>query len=57
YKKEHTQASNDFATATFPWLDEFVADSATPIEAMLSKKPPTLQKPAPLRTQMPMPSS
>ncbi|GKA21493.1 hypothetical protein Tco_0701482 [Tanacetum coccineum] len=25
YKKEHTQTSNDFATATFPWLDEFVA--------------------------------
>ncbi|GJW08168.1 hypothetical protein Tco_1570591 [Tanacetum coccineum] len=53
YKKEHTQASNDFATAMFPWLDEFVADAATPIEALLSKKPPTLQKPAPSRTQMP----
>ncbi|GJT12411.1 hypothetical protein Tco_0859453 [Tanacetum coccineum] len=57
YKKEHTQAINDFATATFPWLDEFVADAAAPIEALLSKKPPTLQKPAPLRTQMPVPSS
>ncbi|GKF80532.1 hypothetical protein Tco_0239134, partial [Tanacetum coccineum] len=57
YKKEHTQASNDFATATFPWLDEFVADAATLIEALLSKKPPTLQKPAPSRTQMPMPYS
>ncbi|GJX72246.1 hypothetical protein Tco_0309417 [Tanacetum coccineum] len=57
YKKEHTQASNDFATATFPWLDEFVADAAAPIEALLSKKPPTLQKPAPSRTQMPVPSS
>ncbi|GKD90555.1 hypothetical protein Tco_1366062 [Tanacetum coccineum] len=42
YKKEHTQANNDFATATFPWLDEFVADAATPIEALLSKKPPML---------------
>ncbi|GKB56446.1 hypothetical protein Tco_0912632 [Tanacetum coccineum] len=41
YNKEHTQASNDFATATFLWLDEFVADAATPIEALLSKKPPT----------------
>ncbi|GJS15312.1 hypothetical protein Tco_0409784 [Tanacetum coccineum] len=50
YKKEHTQASNDFATATFPWLDEFVADVAALIEALLSKKPPTLQKPAPSRT-------
>ncbi|GKE77081.1 hypothetical protein Tco_1543201 [Tanacetum coccineum] len=57
YKKEHTQASNDFATATFPWLDEFVADAAALIEALLSKKPPTLQKPAPLRTQMLVPSS
>ncbi|GJW61899.1 hypothetical protein Tco_0111234 [Tanacetum coccineum] len=42
YKKEHTQASNDFATATFLWLDEFVADAAASIEALLSKKPPTL---------------
>ncbi|GKD29394.1 hypothetical protein Tco_1240172, partial [Tanacetum coccineum] len=57
YQKEHTQGSNDFATATFPWLDEFVADAAAPIEALLSKNPPTLQKPAPSRTQMPTPSS
>ncbi|GKB45429.1 hypothetical protein Tco_0896182 [Tanacetum coccineum] len=57
YQKEHTHASNDFVTATFPWLDEFVADAAALIEALLSKKPPTLLKPAPLRTQMPMPSS
>ncbi|GJX17097.1 hypothetical protein Tco_0217929 [Tanacetum coccineum] len=57
YKKEHTQASNDFATAMFLWLDEFVADAAAPIEALLSKKPPTLQKPAPSRTQMHVPSS
>ncbi|GKA49861.1 hypothetical protein Tco_0742934 [Tanacetum coccineum] len=42
YKKEHTQDNNDFATTTFPWLDEFVADVATSIEALLSKKPPTL---------------
>nr|GEW92868.1 hypothetical protein [Tanacetum cinerariifolium] len=39
YKKDHTQASNDLATATFPWLDEFAADPSTPIEALLSKKP------------------
>ncbi|GJY40513.1 hypothetical protein Tco_0427783 [Tanacetum coccineum] len=44
YQKEHTQASNDFAIAMFPWLDKFVADAAAPIEALLSKKPPTLQK-------------
>ncbi|GKD10830.1 hypothetical protein Tco_1190515 [Tanacetum coccineum] len=42
YKKEHTQASNDFTTATFPWLNEFVVDAAALIEALLSKKPPTL---------------
>ncbi|GKF68920.1 hypothetical protein Tco_0198599 [Tanacetum coccineum] len=42
YKKEHTQASNDFATATFPWLDEFIADVVAPIEALLSKKPITM---------------
>nr|GEV75700.1 hypothetical protein [Tanacetum cinerariifolium] len=57
YKKEHTQASNDFSTATFSWLDEFVADAAAPIKALLSKKPPVLQKPAPSRTQVPVPSS
>ncbi|GJU82309.1 hypothetical protein Tco_1284674 [Tanacetum coccineum] len=57
YKKGHTQASNDFSTATFPWLDEFVADAAAPIKALLSKKPLALQKPAPSRNQMPMPSS
>ncbi|GKF62473.1 hypothetical protein Tco_0182527 [Tanacetum coccineum] len=57
YKKGHTQASNDFATATFPWLDEFVADVAALIEALLSNKPPILQKPAHSRTLMPAPSS
>nr|GEV04721.1 hypothetical protein [Tanacetum cinerariifolium] len=35
YKKDHTQASNDLATATFPWLDEFVADPSAPLEALL----------------------
>ncbi|GKF10848.1 hypothetical protein Tco_0048774, partial [Tanacetum coccineum] len=42
YKKDHTQASNDLATTTFPWLDEFMVDPSAPIEALLSKKPPTL---------------
>ncbi|GKB02089.1 hypothetical protein Tco_0830133, partial [Tanacetum coccineum] len=36
---------------------QFVADAAAPIEALLSKKPPMLQKPTPSRTQMPVPSS
>ncbi|GKC54210.1 hypothetical protein Tco_1076955 [Tanacetum coccineum] len=57
YKKDHTQANNDLATATFPWLDEFVADPSAPIEALLSKKPPSLQRPAPSRTQVSLPSS
>ncbi|GJT02673.1 hypothetical protein Tco_0823842 [Tanacetum coccineum] len=42
YQKDHTQASYDFATAMFPWLDEFVADATAPIETLLSKKPPML---------------
>ncbi|GJZ76849.1 hypothetical protein Tco_0641521 [Tanacetum coccineum] len=42
YKKDHTQASNDLATATFPWLDEFTADPSAPIEDLLLKKPPNL---------------
>ncbi|GJV27895.1 hypothetical protein Tco_1384343 [Tanacetum coccineum] len=50
YEKEHTQASNDLATATFSWLNEYVADASASVEALLSKKPPTLQKPVPLRT-------
>ncbi|GJV47583.1 hypothetical protein Tco_1437795 [Tanacetum coccineum] len=57
YKKDHTQASNDLAIAIFPWLDEFMADPSASIEALLSKKPPSLQRPAPSRTQVPLPSS
>ncbi|GKB30085.1 UBN2 domain-containing protein [Tanacetum coccineum] len=57
YKKYHIQASNDLAIATFPWLDEFVADPLASIEALLSKKPPSLQRPAPSRTKVPLPSS
>ncbi|GKF12944.1 hypothetical protein Tco_0050870, partial [Tanacetum coccineum] len=57
YKKDHTQASNDLATATFPWLDEFMADPSAPIKALLSKKHQSLQRPAPSRTQVPLPSS
>ncbi|GJR38507.1 hypothetical protein Tco_1214191 [Tanacetum coccineum] len=57
YKNDHTQARNDFSTATFPWLDEFVADPSTPIEVLLSKKPPSLQRHVPSRTQVPLPTS
>ncbi|GJV39417.1 hypothetical protein Tco_1417857, partial [Tanacetum coccineum] len=38
-------------------LNEYVVDASAFVEALLSKKPPTLQKPIPSRTQMPMPSS
>ncbi|GJS14869.1 hypothetical protein Tco_0409341, partial [Tanacetum coccineum] len=57
YEKEHTQANNDLATATFPWLIEYIVDASAFVEALLSKKPPTLQKHVPSRTQMPVPSS
>ncbi|GJV69294.1 reverse transcriptase domain-containing protein [Tanacetum coccineum] len=40
YKNDHTQASKDFATATFPWLDEFVADPSAPIEKATSSSAP-----------------
>ncbi|GJY08325.1 hypothetical protein Tco_0375379 [Tanacetum coccineum] len=57
YKKDHTQASKDFATATFPWLDEFVVDPLAPIEVLFSKKAPSLQRPVPSRSQVPLPAS
>nr|GEY61206.1 hypothetical protein [Tanacetum cinerariifolium] len=41
YKKDHTQASNDLSIATFPWLDEFVVNPSSPIEALLSNSPKT----------------
>ncbi|GKE69089.1 hypothetical protein Tco_1527161 [Tanacetum coccineum] len=57
YKKDHTQASKDLATATFPWLDEFMAVPSAPIKALLLKKPLTIQRPALSRTQVPLVSS
>nr|GEW70571.1 hypothetical protein [Tanacetum cinerariifolium] len=54
YKKDHIQANNDLATTTFPWLDKFVADPSAPIKALLSKKPLSLQRLAPSRTQVPL---
>ncbi|GKC36524.1 hypothetical protein Tco_1048908 [Tanacetum coccineum] len=56
HKKDHTQANNDLATTTFPWLDEFVADPSTHIEALLSKKPSRNQIPFPF-SQRATPSS
>nr|GEV78459.1 hypothetical protein [Tanacetum cinerariifolium] len=57
YEKENTQANNDLATATFSWLNEYVADASAFVKALLSKKPPILQKLVPSRTQMTVPSS
>ncbi|GJX19448.1 hypothetical protein Tco_0222125 [Tanacetum coccineum] len=54
--KEHTKAGNELATATFPWLSEFVADPSAPIKVLLSKKPLTLQRYVPSKTQVPVPS-
>ncbi|GJT96401.1 hypothetical protein Tco_1091919 [Tanacetum coccineum] len=51
YKKYHNQAGNDLAIATFRWLSEFVADPSAPAEVLLTKKPPSIQKPTPLKTQ------
>ncbi|GJU77007.1 hypothetical protein Tco_1274077 [Tanacetum coccineum] len=53
YEKEHIQANNDLATATFSWLNEYAADASASVEALLSKSP----KPFPSRTHIPLPSS
>nr|GEW28157.1 hypothetical protein [Tanacetum cinerariifolium] len=50
YKKDHNWAGNDLAIVTFPWLSEFVADPLAPVEVLLSKKPPSIQKPASSKT-------
>nr|GEV24480.1 hypothetical protein [Tanacetum cinerariifolium] len=55
--KEHTKARNNLATATFPFLFKVVSDPSTLIEALLLKKPPTLQRPTPSTTQDPVPHS
>ncbi|GJX01119.1 hypothetical protein Tco_0185032 [Tanacetum coccineum] len=57
YKKEHTQASNELTTISFLWFSEFVADPSAPIKVLLSKKPPTLQRHVPSKTQVPLSSS
>ncbi|GJU81681.1 hypothetical protein Tco_1284046 [Tanacetum coccineum] len=48
----HTKADNDLATATFPFLSKVIADPHAPINALLSKKPRVLQRPAPTRTHV-----
>ncbi|GJR48120.1 hypothetical protein Tco_1316223 [Tanacetum coccineum] len=55
YKNEHTKASNDLATATFPFLSEVVADPSASVKALISKKPPSLQRLALTRTHAPAP--
>nr|GEY83037.1 hypothetical protein [Tanacetum cinerariifolium] len=57
YKKEHTQAGNELATASFSWLSEFIADPLSPIEVLLLKKLPALQRHVPLKTQVLVPAS
>ncbi|GJS71332.1 hypothetical protein Tco_0704173, partial [Tanacetum coccineum] len=57
YKKEHMKAGNDLATATFPLLSEVVVDPSAPIKVLLSKKPQSLQHPAPTRILAPTPST
>ncbi|GJS18290.1 hypothetical protein Tco_1141026 [Tanacetum coccineum] len=57
YKKEHAKAGNDLAAVTFPFLSEIVADPSASVEALLLKKPPTLQHLTPMRTHALTPSS
>ncbi|GJY29509.1 hypothetical protein Tco_0405276 [Tanacetum coccineum] len=57
YKKEQIQAGNNLATATLPFLSEVIADPFASVKSLLSKKPQTLQRPAPTRTLAPAPSS
>ncbi|GJU89692.1 hypothetical protein Tco_1302115 [Tanacetum coccineum] len=52
YKQEHTRAGNELATATFPFLTDVVADPHASVEALLSKKPRVLQRPASTRTHV-----
>nr|GEU72097.1 hypothetical protein [Tanacetum cinerariifolium] len=57
YKQEHTRGGNELATSTFPFLAEVVADPHASVEALLSKKPRVLQRPAPTRTYVPASST
>ncbi|GKD91671.1 hypothetical protein Tco_1367178 [Tanacetum coccineum] len=53
YKKEHIQVGNDLATATFPFLSEFVGDPSTSVEALLSKKPKSFRHLTSTKTHAP----
>nr|GFC49669.1 hypothetical protein [Tanacetum cinerariifolium] len=53
YKKEHTKAGNDLATATFPFLSEVIANPFTSVKALLSKKLKSLHHPNPMKTHAP----
>ncbi|GJT88348.1 hypothetical protein Tco_1070065 [Tanacetum coccineum] len=57
YKKAHTKADNDLATATFPFLSEVVADPSVSVKALLSKKPKSLRRPTMIKTPAPAPSA
>ncbi|GKE64137.1 hypothetical protein Tco_1518298 [Tanacetum coccineum] len=45
YEKEHTQASNDLATATFSWLNEYVADASASLATLSSAPSSKLMSP------------
>ncbi|GJX31689.1 hypothetical protein Tco_0241544 [Tanacetum coccineum] len=45
YKKEHSKAGNDLATANFPFLSEVVPDPSASVEALLYKKSKSLRRP------------
>ncbi|GJW37096.1 retrovirus-related pol polyprotein from transposon TNT 1-94 [Tanacetum coccineum] len=53
YKKEHTKAGNDLATATFSFLSKVVAYPFASVKALNSKKPKSLRRPTPTKTHAP----
>ncbi|GKB07721.1 hypothetical protein Tco_0836005 [Tanacetum coccineum] len=57
YKKEHTKAGNDLATATFPFLSKVITDPSASVEALLTKKPKSIRHPTPTKTHAPVPSA
>ncbi|GJS33211.1 hypothetical protein Tco_0531593 [Tanacetum coccineum] len=57
YKRQRTKAGNEFATATFPYLADVVADPYTFVETLLFKKLRVLQRPVLSRTYVPASSA
>nr|GEU95812.1 hypothetical protein [Tanacetum cinerariifolium] len=53
YKQEHTKAENEFATTTFLYLADVIADPYASVKAFLVKKPWILQRLVPTRTHVP----